>query len=154
MESYILKILLVVGWSAVKYIFGFLSALRFDFSFIEVLLTNVGGGMIGVIVYLYLWEFIVKIYRKFFPRKPKAKEDIKISRTRRWILKVVVKYELYGIAFLTPLLLSVPGGTLMAAALEPDKWRIKRYMFFSFLGWTLALYGLKALFGIHIDEWF
>jgi hypothetical protein len=152
METYILKIVTVVVWSAVKYIFGFITALGLGFNFLEVLIANVGGGMIGVIVYLYLWELIVKIYRRFFPKK--KTEGMKINRTRRWIVKVVVKYELYGIAFLTPLLLSVPVGTLLAAALEPDKWRIKRYMFISFLGWTLALYGIYALFGVRIEEWF
>lgn len=154
METYILKIASVIVWSAVKYIFGFITALGVGFNFIEVLLTNVGGGMLGVVVYLYLWDLILKIYRRFFPKKKKEGMGIKINKTRRWIVKVVLKYELYGIAFLTPLILSVPVGTLLAAALEPDKWRVKRYMFFSFLGWTLGLYGLKVLFGIRIDEWF
>jgi hypothetical protein len=69
-------------------------------------------------------------------------------------VKVILKYELYGIAFLTPILLSVPIGTLMAAALEENKWRIKRYMFVSFAFWTLLLYGIYAFFGIRVDEWF
>lgn len=152
METYILKIISVVAWSAFKYIFGFITALGVGFNFVEVLITNVGGGMLGVIIYLYLWDLIVKVYRRFFPKK--KKDGIKISKTKRWVVKVILKYEMYGLAFLTPLLLSVPVGTLLAAALEEDKWRIKRFMFFSFLGWTLALYGLKMLFGIHVDEWF
>jgi hypothetical protein len=152
MQTYILKLVTVVIWSAFKYIFGFITALGLGLNFVELLIANVGGGMLGVIVYMYLWELIVKTYRRFFP--PKKKEGIRISRTRRLIVKIVLKYELYGIAFLTPLLLSVPVGTLMATSLEPDKWRVKRFMFVSFLAWTLFLYGLKELFGVRLDEWF
>ena len=109
--------------------------------------------MLGVVVYLYLWELIVKIYRRYVPVKRK-KEGLKVNNTRRWIAKVVLKYELYGIAFLTPLILSVPFGTLLGIAISKNKWRVMRFMFFSFLGWTLVLYGIYALFGIRIDEWF
>ena len=153
MDGYILKILTIIALSALKYIFGFFTSLTFGFSFVEILIFNVGGGMLGVVVYLYLWELIVKIYRRYVPVKRK-KEGLKVNNTRRWIAKVVLKYELYGIAFLTPLILSVPFGTLLGIAISKNKWRVMRFMFFSFLGWTLVLYGIYALFGIRIDEWF
>jgi len=153
MKEHIATYISVAFTSAVKYIFGVLLALTAGLNFIETLVFTVGGGMVGVIVYLYLWELIVKIYRKLFPAKHNL-GGIKINNTKRWIVKIIRKYELYGIAFLTPLFLSVPLGTIMAAALEADKWRIKRYMFFSFLGWTLLLFGLSKLFGIKLDTLF
>lgn len=152
MNELIAKYTAVVLTSAVKYIVGVITAVTTGLNFVETLICTVGGGMLGVIVYLYLWELIVKVYRRFFPKK--RKEGIKINNTKRWIVKIVVKYELYGIAFLTPLLLSVPIGVMMAAALEENKWRIKRYMFFSFLGWTLLIYAISALFGIRVEEVF
>jgi hypothetical protein len=150
MKELIAKYIAVVLTSAVKYIFGVVAALSAGLNFLETLVCTVGGGMLGVFIYLYLWELILKIYRRFFPLK--KKEGIKINNTKRWIVKIIVKYELYGIAFLTPLLLSVPVGVILAAALEESKWRIKRYMFFSFLGWTLLLYAIYTLFGIRVDE--
>jgi hypothetical protein len=153
MNEHIAQYIGVALTSSVKYIFGVIGAITTELGFWETLICTVGGGMLGVVVYLYLWELLVTIYRKFFPAKPKQ-GGIKINNTKRWIVKIIIKYELYGIAFLTPLLLSVPIGTIMAAALEENKWRIKRYMFFSFLGWTLALYGLSALFGINVRELF
>jgi len=153
MEGYILKALTVIGMSALKYIFGLFTAMGLGFGFLEILLLNVGGGMFGVIVYLYLWDLIVKVYRKFVPVK-RRREGLKVTKTSRWIVRIILKYELYGIAFLTPLILSVPLGTLIAIAIEKDKWRIKRFMFVAFLAWTLVLYGIYALFGIRIDKWF
>jgi hypothetical protein len=152
MNELIAKYTVVVLTSAVKYIVGVITAVTTGLNFVETLICTVGGGMLGVIVYLYLWELIVKVYRRFFPKK--RKEGIKINNTKRWIVKIVVKYELYGIAFLTPLLLSVPIGVMMAAALEENKWRIKRYMFFSFLGWTLLIYAISTLFGVRVEEVF
>jgi uncharacterized membrane protein len=124
-------------------------ALGLGMSFIETLICNVGGGMLGVIVYLYLWEFMSRLRQRYFPKKPF--HGIRINSTRRFVVKFIRKYELIGVAILTPLILTPPIGTLVAAALEPDKWRIKRVMFFSFLGWTLCLYGIYSFFGIRLD---
>lgn len=153
MKEQLLKYIGVSLTCAVKYIFGVLGALTAGLNFFETLICTVAGGMLGVVVYLYLWDLITFVYRKFVPKKPKE-GGIRINNTKRWIVKVIIKYELYGIAFLTPLLLSVPIGTLLAAAIEPSKWRIKLFMFFSFLGWTLLLYGAYALLGIKIDSLF
>lgn len=152
MKEQLLKYFTVGLTCSIKYIFGVLGAIGAGFNLIEILITTLVGGMIGVIVYLYLWELILKLYRRFFP--PKKKEGIKINNTKRWIVKIIIKYELYGIAFLTPLLLSVPIGTMMAAALEPNKGRIIRFMFFAFLGWTLGLYGLAQWLGPEIHKLF
>lgn len=153
MKEEIAKYIGVTLTCAVKYIFGVIGAVTTGLNFFETLICTLTGGMLGVIIYLYLWDLILLVYRKFFPPKPKE-GGIKINNTKRWIVKIIIKYELYGIAFLTPLLLSVPIGTIMAAALEPNKWRIKRFMFFSFLGWTLLIYGISALFGVKVDGLF
>jgi len=151
MGNYILKVLTVLALSATKFIFGFATALASKFNFIEVLIYCVVGGMLGVIIYIYVWHIIMKIYRKFFPAK-KKKEGLHVNKFKRILVKIVMKYELYGIAFLTPILLTIPVGTLLASALEPNKWRIKKFMFVSLLGWTLFLYGVLALFGVRIDK--
>ena len=62
------KILLVMAWSSVKFIIGFGLALASGFSLIEVLIGTVGGGMVGVIICLYLWDLIVHVFRKFVPK--------------------------------------------------------------------------------------
>jgi hypothetical protein len=151
MKEQLAKYIGVSLTSAVKYLFGVLGALTAGLNFVETLLCTMIGGMAGVFIYLYLWDLIMLVYRKFVPKKPKQ-GGIKINNTKRWIVKIILKYELYGIALLTPLLLSVPIGTLLAATIEPNKWRVKRFMFFSFLGWTLLIYGIYALLGIRVDE--
>ena len=152
MSAYLLKLLNVIFWSALKYILGFVVAIGSPphFNFIETLLTNVAGGMIGVIVCLYLWDFIIRLKNKWFP--PKPRDGIKMNKRRRWLVVFLNKYEIIGIALLTPVLLTPPIGTLLAAAVEKNKWKIKVYMLISFIAWTCVLYALYALFGIRLDE--
>lgn len=152
MNEYLIKWILVLFWSSVKYLFGFLIALGSPphFSFVELLFANVGGGMLGVIAYLYFWEFIVKLWKRW--RKPKVKEGIKMTNRRRWLVKIIARYEIYGIVILTPLILTPPLGTILAASIEPNKWKIKIYMLASFLTWTIGLYTLHEIFGINLDE--
>ncbi len=147
MTETIIEYLAVIALSSVKFLFGFGGALSRGFNFFEVMLTTVGGGMLGVVVYLYLWELIVKIKRKFFSSKTKT---IRINKFTRFLVKIIKEYEIYGIAFLTPLVLTMPIGTVIASSIEHNKWRIKLFMFISLTFWTLLLYGLKQLLGIDI----
>jgi hypothetical protein len=139
----LLKMLTVILWSAVKYIVGIGFAIGFGYNLIETLLLTVGGGMLGVVVYLYLWTFILGIYHRYFPKKVKP---IKFSKNKRRLVTIIKKYEVWGIAFLTPMILTPPLGTILASTIEPNKWRIKLIMFISFCFWTLVILGAKLLF--------
>lgn len=145
----IIKMASVMIWCAVKYIVGFGLAVGFGFNPIEIIFLTIGGGMLGVLVYLYLWAVILKIYYKFFPKKPKP---IKFKFLTRKLVLFIRKYEVWGIAFLTPLLLTPPLGTILAASIEPNKWRIKVIMLISFSFWSLLLLGLKLIFNINIGS--
>lgn len=141
----LLKILTVLFWSAIKYIVGISFAIGFGFNQIEILLYTVLGGMMGVVVYLYLWEFILHTYYKYFPKKIKP---IKFTKWKRRLVVFIRKYEVWGVALLTPIILTPPVGTILASAIETNKWRIKLIMFFSFCFWTLLILGLKLLYRI------
>ena len=61
---------------------------------------------------------------------------------------------LWGIALLTPILLSIPVGCLLAITMEHHRMRIVRIMFVSLLIWGGLIFSLKALFDIDITTWF
>jgi hypothetical protein len=50
-------------------------------------------------------------------------------------------------------LFTPPVGTILAAAIDENKWRIKRLMLFSFIGWTSVFYLMYSIFGFRLDEW-
>lgn len=138
MKELLAKYVVVMVTSAVKYLIGIFTAVGTGLNFLETLLCTVSGGMIGVIVYLYLWEAVLYIYHKIRPPKPRQHKPI--GRHRRKLLRFIVKYEILGIVILTPILLSVPVGTILAAAFEDNKWKIKRYMLFSFTAYSIVFY--------------
>jgi hypothetical protein len=146
----VLKWLTVIAWCAFKYVFGIITALLLGLSFLETLITTVVGGMIGVFIYLYLWELIVGVWQKYFP--PKPKHGIKISNKRRMMVNLINKYEIYGVALLTPILLSVPVGVIISAMLEKNKWKIKLVMLASFVFWTLTCWALYRILDIDITK--
>ncbi|MBP9186240.1 MAG: small multi-drug export protein [Bacteroidia bacterium] len=150
MEEILAKYITVILTSAFKYIVGVTSAIGLKLNFIETMLCSVLGGMLGVIVYLYLWNGIIFLFHKIWPPKPKQHKPV--GKHRRKILKFIIKYEIVGIAILTPILLSVPVGTILAATFEPNKWKIKLYMFISFVAWSLIAYASFVVYGIIIKS--
>lgn len=147
--EYFLKVLTVLLWSGFKFVVGVSTAILLGFNQFEILLICVSGGMLGVIVYLYLWDLILKIYHKFYPKKVKP---IKFSKFKRKLVIFIRKYEVYGIAFLTPVLFSMPIGTILAASIEHNKWRIKLIMFGALCFWALVIIGIKLLFKVDPEK--
>lgn len=140
----------------------------YTFTTIEIILYCVIGGMSGVIAFTYFSESIFSFWRyiksKFTKKKnsqqhfsdpivgidnpPSIKYEYveqdrppkKIFNKRnRKIVGIWKKYGLVGIAFLTPVILSIPVGTLIANSLVPDKKKIMVYMFFSVLFWAISI---------------
>jgi hypothetical protein len=147
--EYFLKVLTVLLWSGFKFVVGVSTAILLGFNQFEILVISISGGMLGVVVYLYLWELILKIYHKFYPKKNKP---IKFSKFKRKLVVFIRKYEVYGIAFLTPVLFSMPIGTILAASIEHNKWRIKLIMFGALCFWALVIIGIKLLFKVDPEK--
>ncbi len=152
MNELFLKYLYVALTSSVKYFVGVITAIGLKLSFVETIITTVGGGMLGVLFYLYLWDWIVWLYNKIVPPKPQTEKPV--SKTKRKIYRFIIKYELYAIVLLTPLILSVPLGTILASIFEPNKWRIKRFMLIGFLLYSIVIYGLYDLFELKLKALF
>jgi hypothetical protein len=149
MIAYLSKVLVVLLWSAFKFMVGFSTAVLFGFNQLEIVVYSIGGAMLGVVVYLYLWDGIMFLYHKVKPVKPKP---VKFSKFKRKLVFFIRKYEVWGIAFLAPVLLSIPVGTILASAIEHNKWRIKLIMFSSLCVWSVVLMGLKILFKIDLNN--
>jgi hypothetical protein len=75
----------------------------------------------------------------FFRDAPVLKTKRIFSRKSRMFVKMKLKYGLSGIAFLTPILLSVPVGTFIATKLTHNKSKIFTYIAVAILFWAMAL---------------
>jgi len=146
-----------------------------DFSFFEVIFYSVIGGMLGVFVFTFFsdkihqgWLMIKLKFKRTFNSnnnysEPVADVDtpVKIKYTyvdshhqpkkvftkrNRRIVTIFRKYGLFGIAFLTPVILSIPIGTIIANSLEPKKRKIFLFMFISILFWSTLMVSLFEIF--------
>jgi hypothetical protein len=138
---------------------------RYDFTFFETVLYCVAGGMLGVWVFTFFSIEIqltinwIKRQLKKAVKKPQLfskprstegeieitylivdekeqKKKVFTSRSRKFV-RLWKKYGLVGVSFLTPVVISIPLGTIILNAFEDNKQKIFLYMFFSILFWAV-----------------
>ncbi|MDQ3050696.1 MAG: hypothetical protein M3Q95_07410 [Bacteroidota bacterium] len=154
---------------------------RYDFTFFETVLYCVIGGMLGVWVFTFfsleiqvIFSWIKRQFKKAFKKpelfsKPRSTEgDIEIthllvkeenkkakvfsSQSRKFV-RLWKKYGMVGVSFLTPVILSIPVGTVILNAFEDNKKKIFVYMFFSILFWALFFTSIfEILHVVNIPE--
>jgi uncharacterized membrane protein len=123
--------------SCVKFFLAIPLAHQYDFSFWETFLLSCFGGLVGVLIFARFRKVVLKIYYRFFPYKPKNQRKESLKRTL--ILSTARKYGLFGIAFLTPVFLSIPIGTFVALHFFPNQKKTLPVLFASVMGWSFLL---------------
>lgn len=122
--------LVVFAISMFKFIFGCVGGAVRGFSFLETFIVTVLGMMTSVIIFTFFGLAIRKWFHLAFPRKRKV-----FSKSSRRMVKIWRKYGIIGVAFLTPLLFSPIGGTLIAVSFGEKKERIFLNMLWSAIVW-------------------
>tara|TARA_B100000900_G_C20411539_1_gene647030 strand:+ start:151 stop:579 length:429 start_codon:yes stop_codon:yes gene_type:complete len=134
---HILEAISVFFMSFVKFFLAIPLAFTFDFSFWQTFLITCFGGILGVLFFAQFRKVILKIYYKLFPYEPKVRK--KRSLKNVLAIKTAKKYGLFGIAFLTPILFSIPLGTFLALHFFPNKKKTLPILIASVLGWSFIL---------------
>jgi len=105
------------------------------------------GGYIGVIIFSNvgqkLWDWLGQFawYRSYIERNPST------IKSRRRIVYIKNKYGLWGISFLSPIILSIPGGCILAARFYSNKSRIFYRMAISITIWVWGSGAILYLIG-------
>jgi hypothetical protein len=84
-------------------------------SFTETLFYTNIGGIIGAVVFVFFSDLLIKAYARYWPERLKFNKKARIIFTRRnrRIVRMKVKYGLFGIVFLSPVILSIPLGSFL-----------------------------------------
>ena len=134
--STLLKILIVISLSGLKFMIAIpLSAIQYDFNFLQTLVYSLSGGIIGVFIFSLLSDKI----KILFPKKKKIKTQRKRGVKEVITIKTARKYGVYGIAAITPVLLSIPIGTIIALRLFPEKRKTVPALLSSVVIWSIIL---------------
>ncbi len=143
MERFI-DYLVVFAMSMFKFVFGCVGGAVRNFSFLETVLVTILGMMTSVIIFTFFGLAIRNWFFIAFKRKRKV-----FSKRSRKIVKIWRKYGIVGVAFLTPILFSPIGGTLIAVSFGEKKQRIFFHMLWSAIFWAIILSYITTHFNIN-----
>lgn len=113
----VLHVLTVFALGMVKFAFSQMTATGLGFGFLPTWLITTSGGCTGVLLFYYAsgW-FMQRAQRSRARRHAKGRSSRRVfTRTNRTIIRVKRAQGLSGLAFLTPVLISIPIGAVLAA---------------------------------------
>ncbi len=139
------KIISIYLLTMFKFIAGPLGGYAAGFHFLITISITVTGTMSSVFLFTFLGSSLKKhvIDRLFARRK-------KFTRRNRRFVMVWKKYGLRGVAFLTPLIFTPIGGTLLMASMGAPRNKVFISMFISALFWSVIFTTLIYTFGQEI----
>jgi hypothetical protein len=130
----VLTILTIYFLSMFKIIFGPTMGYAAGFSPLLSVIITVAGMMTTVLIFTFFGERLrATILQRFL--KPKK---VFTPKNRRFV-KIWKKYGEMGIAFLTPILLSPPGGSIIAMALGGSRKKTVAYMLLWSVVWSTII---------------
>ena len=130
----VLTILTIYVLCMFKIIFGPTMGYAAGLSPLLTVIITVSGMMTTVLLFTFFGEKVrEKILRRYL--KPKK---VFTPKNRRFV-KIWRKYGELGISFLTPILLSPPGGSIIAMALGGSRKKTIGYMFLWSVVWSTII---------------
>ena len=126
MTEYILTFFSIYFLTLFKFIAGPVLGHAAGYSLLEIMIVTVLGMMSSVLLFTYLGEWIKKVWGMRMRKK-----KLIFSRKSRRLVTVWQKFGPAGVAFLTPLLLTPIGGTVVLTTFGVKKNKIISYMLIS-----------------------
>jgi hypothetical protein len=131
-----------------KFIAGPVFGFAAGFGFWEIVLVTLSGMMTSVFIFTLIGTEIKKVVeKKWIKNRPV------FSKRSRNLVKIWQKYGEIGIAFLTPLLFTPIGGTLVLVSFGTKKRRIYFHMLWSGIFWACVFsFSMKYILAIPFFE--
>ena len=136
------KIVGILVFSTLKFFFAPSAALADGYGFLETIAIHVTGGYLGFALFFFAGKVIVTLWRKWFSQKKKKL----FNKKNRFIVNIKTKYGLLGIAVLTPLMLSIPVGAILASYYFPKAQKTLPIFFICIVIWSFILTSGWSLF--------
>ena len=142
----IFKVLSVVLFSAIKYWAGVIRAWT-CLNPVEGFLSTTIGASISVIVYVYGGTELTRFFRERKIRRQgdKYKKPLTFTKKNRFLVKIRKNGGLPLIALLSPGVISLTVGCLLAISFIQNKPKIVTYMIVSIFVWGVMIFGGKNL---------
>lgn len=147
--AYWSKLITIFLFSIVKYGLGLFTAINLDTGIFPSILANLAGGAIGLLIFINFGSFITK---KYYALRYKNKVYQKFSNWNRFLVKVRRRMGLMGISILSPILITLPVGAMLALQITSSKTKIFIYMFSCCILWSSIFFILSLYLDINLYE--
>jgi hypothetical protein len=118
----------------------------FKQDFLTYFLVCTTGGITGNIVFTYLSAAILKKVHAYRAKRHLIHKKPIFTPFNRRVIKIKQRFGLFGIATITPLILSTPLGAFLAERFFKNKRKIILYLSVSVVFWELVFYFAFSLF--------
>lgn len=134
------EILGLILASATKFFLAPSLAVYLGYGLFRAIMITTLGGVLGFFIFFKFGLIIYRWYSSLFRQKNKPK----FSRKNRIIVKIKSKYGLWGLAILTPCLLSIPIGAFLASRYySKDKRTFPIFIVFIII-WSILLSAISV----------
>ena len=138
------EIVSVVFISALKFFAGPILAKSLGFSYLQTILLSVGGSL-GIFFFFKLGARIVHFFPNYF--NPVNKKRKIFTKKNKFYVTLIRDYGLFGIALFSPILISIPVGSFLAARFfEKNENTTLAIMCMSVLFWSITISTFLFLF--------
>ncbi len=151
MSGKIIELILILVGSAFKYSITTLFAADSSLGTLTAYIANILGGVWGIVCFTFLGKSIQIWFKK---RQIQSGKYRVFTKRNRYLVKFRNGLGLAGIAFLTPILLTIPLGILLSLSLSQDRNKIILFHFLSCVFWTSIILLPYKLLNIDISRWF
>jgi hypothetical protein len=163
-----LKLIEVGILSGVKFLIAPLLSFQFGYNYLQTVVITTIGGIFGVFFFFYLSSILLRLFRRYWPyvkayfsnskihpqplhiagkhKLFKVKTTKYFSKKNKFIVMTKRKYGLWGIAALTPVLLSIPLGTFLANKYYRNKKSVLFSLTISVICWSLIMSSFYLVF--------
>lgn len=131
--------------SSIKFLFAPPAVLAVGFSFWETIAITIAGGWIGVWFFYFFGKWAIDFYNKKYPPKEKKKQ-LKFTWKNKLIIKVKSGFGIYGLAFISPVTISIPVGSILAARYFSQDKKTVFILMAGIILWSFALTLFFTLF--------
>ncbi len=149
MTEQLLKYLSVFAGSMFKFIFGPLAGAATGLSIFETSVFTALGMMATVVIITYAGTELRQQIMKRFVKKAKEGEE---SEKKKRLNRLWAKYGIAGVALLTPIVFSPPGGAIIAVSFGEKKEKILLYMLLSAFFWGFVFSALVIIGGEQVTN--
>lgn len=145
----IIKAITILLLTMLKFIAGPTLGYAGGFSLLTTIIISISGMMTSVFLFTFLGRILrQKVFVKWFARRKK------FTRKNRQFVNIWKKFGLPGVAFLTPIIFTPIGGTILLTTFGSSRREILISMFLSAVFWSVTFSTIIYTFGPDIFSQF